>query len=89
MRYRGGGVGHLATRQCNEVLLADKHTPFVENSSTPAAHMGPGDQFGETDEEHAEDEDEAGDDTEEDNDDQLAGARHDADIVAVAGFAAL
>jgi hypothetical protein len=26
MRYRGGGVGHLATRQCNEVLLADKHT---------------------------------------------------------------
>ena len=86
MRYRGRGVGHLATRQCNEVLLADKHTPFVENSSTSAAHMG--DQFGETDEEQA-DEDEAGDDTEEDNDDQLAGARHDVDIFAVAGFAAL
>jgi hypothetical protein len=26
MRYQGGGVRHLATRQCNEVLLADKHT---------------------------------------------------------------
>ena len=26
MRYRGGGVGHLATRQCNQILLANKHT---------------------------------------------------------------
>ena len=26
MRYRGRGVGHLATRQCNQILLADKHT---------------------------------------------------------------
>jgi hypothetical protein len=87
MRYRGGGVGHLATRQCNEVLLADKHTPFVENS---ASVVPMGDQFGETDEEHAEDEDEEGDETEEDGiDEQLAGARNDVDIVAVAGFAAL
>ena len=23
MRYRGGGVGHTATRQCNNILLAD------------------------------------------------------------------
>jgi hypothetical protein len=25
MRYRGGGVGHIATRQCNSALLSDKH----------------------------------------------------------------
>ena len=27
MRYRGGGVGHLGTRQCNKILLADEHAP--------------------------------------------------------------
>ena len=26
MWYHGGGVGHLATQQCNKMLLADKHT---------------------------------------------------------------
>ena len=26
MRYRGGGVGHIATRHCNRTLLADEHT---------------------------------------------------------------
>ena len=87
MRYRGRGVGHLATWQCNEVLLVDKHTPFVEDSSTSDAPMA--DQICEMDEDHAEDEDEAEDDTEDDNDDQLAGARHDVDIIAVAGFGAL
>ena len=26
MQYRGGGVGHTATRQCDEILLTDEHT---------------------------------------------------------------
>ena len=84
MRYRGGGVGHLATRQCNEVLLADKHPPLGENTgSTSAVPME--DQFSET-----EDEDEAEGERDEDHEDGLlAGAINDVDIVAVAGFAAL
>jgi hypothetical protein len=87
MRYRGGGVGHLATRQCNEVLLADKHAPFDENGVTSESVVPMGDQFGETD---TEDEDEVEGEREEDHDDeQLAGATHDTDIIAVAGFAAL
>jgi hypothetical protein len=37
MRQRGGGVGHLSTRHCNEVLLQDQHTLLHdnENASTP------------------------------------------------------
>ncbi|KAH9026768.1 hypothetical protein EDB85DRAFT_1821615, partial [Lactarius pseudohatsudake] len=30
MRYRGGGVGHLGTRQCDHILLADEHMPLGE-----------------------------------------------------------
>ena len=30
MRYCGGGVGHLATRQCNRTLLTDKHTEVAD-----------------------------------------------------------
>ena len=30
MQYHGGGVGHLATRQCNRTLLADKHTELTD-----------------------------------------------------------
>jgi hypothetical protein len=38
---RGGGVGHMATRQCNEVLLADKHTLLQEE---PPAQDGDSDE---------------------------------------------
>ena len=27
MQYRGGGVGHLGTRQCNKILLTNEHAP--------------------------------------------------------------
>jgi hypothetical protein len=27
MQYRGGGVSHLGTCQCNKILLADEHAP--------------------------------------------------------------
>lgn len=32
MRYRGGGVGHLGTRQYNKYFLMDKHPPLGEIS---------------------------------------------------------
>jgi hypothetical protein len=34
MRYRGGGVGHIGTRHCNETLLADEHAPSEEVPDT-------------------------------------------------------
>lgn len=44
MRYRGGGVGHLATRQCNQILLADKHTlrdDISDGDEDPELLVGP------------------------------------------------
>jgi hypothetical protein len=35
MRYRGGGVGHLGTRNCNKILLADEHTPLEDECARP------------------------------------------------------
>jgi hypothetical protein len=57
MRYRGGGVGHLATRQCNKSLLADKHT-FVADPASQTLH--------EPTENQEENEDRADNDEEED-----------------------
>src|ERR1700761_7045132 len=40
MHYHGGGVGHLATWQCNQTLLADEHTVLaieLEAEPKPAA----------------------------------------------------
>ena len=82
MRYRGGGVGHLTTRQCNEVLFADKHTPFDENTNIPS--LVPPDQASRT-----EDEGDEGEGDKDRNDEQLAAAIHDTDIITMAGFGAL
>ena len=81
MRYRGGGVGHLTTHQCNLVLLADKHAPFVEKTNIPSLEPT-GDQLSGSED--------GGDGGDEDcNDEQLAAATHDAEIIAEAGFGAL
>ena len=37
MQYCSGGVGHLATQQCNNTLLADKHT-FVADPASQTLH---------------------------------------------------
>jgi hypothetical protein len=84
MCYHGGGVGHLTTCQCNEVLLTDKHTPFVNNTDIPIP-VPTEDQLSGT-----EDEGNAGNDGNEGcNDKLLASATHDTEIISKAGFAAL
>ena len=40
MRYRGGGVGHLGTRQCNKILLADEHAPPDISDNVDPAKQG-------------------------------------------------
>jgi hypothetical protein len=85
MRYRGGGVGHLATRQCNKVLLADKHAPLGQNTGSISVETQ---LCGPEDEDEAELEAEGERDEDGDNE-LLAEAIHDADIVTAAGFAAL
>jgi len=35
MRYRGGGVGHVATRGYNSVLLNDEHTLLAGSQEMP------------------------------------------------------
>lgn len=85
MRYRGGGVGHLATRQCNKTLLADEHTLLAQSEEIgDTLHESIGDQDSET-----EDEDRAESEGDEDRMDLIAGVTNDLDIVTLAGFAAL
>jgi hypothetical protein len=36
MRQRGGGVGHLSTRHCNNTLLQDRHTLLHDNVDVSA-----------------------------------------------------
>jgi hypothetical protein len=94
MWYRGGGIGHLATQQCNETLLADKHTLWEEpqdsdeESDKPVGEEGNG--------EGEEDSDEEGNETDskdesvrEENDDELAVATNDVEVVNAAGLAVL
>lgn len=101
MRYRGGGVGNMTTCQCNEVLLADKHTPFGENTDVPIP-APTGDQLSGTEDEGDdvanegegnvadEGESDAVDEGDEErNDELLAAATHDTQIIREAGFAAL
>ena len=40
MRYRGGGVSHLGTRQCNKILLADEHAPPDISDNVDPAKQG-------------------------------------------------
>lgn len=93
MRYRGGGVGHLATRQCNKTLFADRHTfreePQVgdedSEDSEPAGEGGDHDEG--TKEDSASDEsDDEDDGVREENDDALIVATTDLDILAAAGI---
>lgn len=80
MRYRGGGVGHLATRQCNKTLLADEHTLLAEPDDEPAVpEAEPGsdeDSESEVEETYNEGHD-------------LSGDLDDTDLVDRAGFGAL
>ncbi|KAH9021904.1 hypothetical protein EDB85DRAFT_2152096 [Lactarius pseudohatsudake] len=97
MRYRGGGVGHLGTRQCNEFLLADEHRPINEmpDANEPLAELE--ENQGSDSESEGEDEgvSEGGDEGEsdrgeDDNDDELVlAASNDLDIVTAVGLAAL
>ena len=93
MRYRGRGVGHLSTRQCNKTLLADKHScqeePQVSDEdsedSEPAGEGGDHDEG--TKEDSASDEsDDEDDGVREENDDRLIVATTDLDILAAAGI---
>ena len=48
MRYRGGGVGHTATRQCNNILLADEHTLLPDEYAFPEVDEPAGNQDNES-----------------------------------------
>ncbi|KAN0137704.1 hypothetical protein V8E53_004460 [Lactarius tabidus] len=93
MRYCGGGVRHMATRQCNEVLLADKHTllqeePPAQDSDSdedPDERAREGNE-GEEEGDESDDEDEG---VREENDDDLVAANNDVQLVTAAGFADL
>jgi hypothetical protein len=104
MQYHRGGVGHLATWQCNKTLLVDKHTVLTDEPASPVAEPGPDDDSKSKDEDNAEsdvdeDEDKAESDVDEDREDSdvdeddivMADLRglNDTGIVDVAGFAAL
>jgi hypothetical protein len=88
MRYRGGGVGHMATRQCNEALLANRHTLLGDtqyNDNVLAEPVGY-----EHNEEGNESEDEDVEGPGDDDDYELViSATNDIDIITTAGFALL
>lgn len=90
MRYRGGGVGHMPTRQCNEVLLADKHTllreePPAQDSDSDEDSAGDGNE----DEEAGNESDGEDEGIGEVNDDDLVAADNDVELLTAAGFADL
>ncbi|KAH9025567.1 hypothetical protein EDB84DRAFT_1564035 [Lactarius hengduanensis] len=93
MRYRGGGVGHLGTRQCDHILLADEHMPLGEiqgandNPVETAEYQVASDSDLDSEDR---DEDEDVSDRGEDYEPELVLANsNDVDIVTAAGFAAL
>ena len=102
MRYCGGGVGHLATWQCNKMLLADKHT-FQEDpqdsdedsdnsvgKGTPGEGKEEGNEGnpGEGEEEGDGDDSNGEDDgvREEENDDDIAASNNDVNVISAVGF---
>ena len=88
MWYCGGGISHLGTCQCNEVLLADEHMLLedVSDADAPPAE----EEENQDSELESGNEDEGIGDMEDDNDDELIlAASNDIDIVAAAGFGAL
>ena len=86
MRYRGGGVGHMATRQCNGTLLADEHTEVADEDLFLTVE--PELRENQDDESEGEDLDEVGNDSEGDDNVALDNL-NDRDLVDVAGFTAL
>ena len=86
MQYRGGGVRHMATWQCNRTLLADKHTEvadedlFLTVEPEPIENQDNGSE--------GKDSDEVGNDSEGDDNVALDNL-DDRDLVIVAGFTAL
>jgi hypothetical protein len=86
MRYRGGGVGHLATRQCNRTLLADEHTEVADEDLFLTVEPEPIEN--QDDGSEGEDSDEVGNDSEGDDNVALDNL-NDRDLVILAGFTAL
>ena len=104
MRYHGGGVGHLGTRHCDKVLLADEHAPpDTSDIVIPSAKLDE-DQDSEDEAEGWQGEDKGNDGGGKDegvdgglggasgedyNNEQIIAALHNLDIVTAAGFAVL
>src|ERR1700677_883308 len=96
MRYRGGGIGHLATRQCNKTLLADKHTlredlQDSDEDSDKSAGEGEEGNPGESEEEDNGDDDDSNsnvddDGVREEDDVYIAVATNDVNVITAAGF---
>ena len=86
MRYRGGGVGHMATWQCDRTLLADEHTEIADEDFILIVEPGPIESR--DNESEGGDSDEVGNDSE-GNDSVDIDNLNDMDLVDVAGFAAL
>jgi hypothetical protein len=82
MRLRGGAVGHLSTRHCNNLLLQDQHTLLHDNVNIILPENM-------NDEETSDDYDEG--DLEANNGamDLLEGNFGDEDIIVATGFSAL
>ena len=101
MRYRGGGVGHIATRQRNEALLAEKHTLLTEVDTDEIEPMeSDGSGSGVDDRDDGDDDGEGeGEDEDEDEDEAIGNdpgynglsvnAEDDVDLIMAAGFALL
>ena len=86
MRYRGGGVRQMATRQCNRTLLADEHMEVADEElfvTLEPEHIENQDNGSE-----GEDSDKVGIDSEDDDNVALDNLT-DRDLVTVAGFTAL
>ena len=58
MQYRGGGVGHTATWQCNKILLADEHTLLPDEYVFPEVDEPTGNQGNESGKDSDSDDDE-------------------------------
>jgi len=90
MRYRGGGIGHLATRHCDGILLADKHKIVQEMPDVTSDSQDIAIDKSESEEEEDEGEEIDNDDEWEDVDEEALGdAINDEEIAMVAGFMAL
>jgi hypothetical protein len=83
MRYRRGGVGHLATWQCNKTLLADEHTVLADPDE-PTFPVPVADPTSDEDSDS-----EVGESDNEDRDRDLTDNLDDSEIVDMAGFRAL